>query len=1197
MKIKTLKILIFGKNEDSFAELKDLIRNLWPDNKIITVMDEYTGCELAAVENPDIIFLADNLNVTDSIEVCRKLKAEKKTSSIPIVFLTGTYTDKATRKLALEGGVDAFLSSPIDESELVLQLRTMVKIKNARFVKHEKKEPADNGIEDQYQKPQFKLSSTQEMIEFIQKDNEARKLNDRGYSDWDQQMSKKIQRILVPGGSIADLELSDIIDAVSIQNMMENFYELSQIPMAIIDTNGNILVGVGWQDICTKFHRINPDSCTNCIESDVYLTQGIPEGEFRLYKCKNNMWDIATPIIIGNEHKGNLFLGQFFFDSEPDNEELFVGQARRYNFPVKEYLDAVERAPRISKKTLDQAKAFLLNLSRSISHLSYSNILLAKAITQQKKIEDALRYSEELLNKAQEIAHLGSWSLDLITNTLTWSDELYNIFGLKPNEFAATYEGFIDAVHPEDREMVNSAYTNSIQEGKDSYRVEHRIIRKRTGELRYVLEKCEHFKNKSGKIVRSVGMTHDITARKVEEARLIKLNKTLAALSKSSQAMSQFVEENDYLRQVCKIIVEDTDFTMVWIGYARDDEAKTVEPVASAGFDKDYLSSIRVTWDDSKTGRGPTGTAIRTGKMCMCNNMFTDPDFIPWREQAIKRGYAASIVFPLKTGEKTIGAISIYSAAPDSFLEDEINLLTELANDLAHGINTIRLRTAHKKAEEALSESHSRLELLVKERTRELQITNELLQKEINIGKQQEIDLKLAEEKYRTVADHTHGWEFWLDKDENFLYCSPSCERITGYKATDFLQKPQLLYEIIHPDDIKAFRSHRKTKELGQAKENELEYRIIHKDGSVRWIGHECQPINDELGNYKGTRGSNKDITGRKDVEQQLKTSNQKYRLLSANITDGIFICRHGRLEYVNKAMKRIFGYTKYKMEGIMLSHLALPEYKEELNQILHLNSPGNQLRNIEIDCLKKDHTIIHVEILLNYVAREKVIYGVLHDITDKKQIQKNIVKAIIMTEEKEKAHFSKELHDGLGPLLSAIKLYLQWSERPNSQNSRVEIIHKAEDILEEALTTVKEISNKLSPHLLNYYGLTSAIQSFVDKLEETSTIKINFESNVTIRLGNEIEAAFYRAVIECLNNTMKYAKARNANIILDYTGDQLQLLYTDDGIGFNLEETLAVKKGLGLYNLQNRIQTIGGKIVMFSSPGKGVNYQIDVKL
>lgn len=1197
MKDRTSKILIIYNQVDSIISLKTLIEKIFHQAIVLTALTGNKGIAIAAAETPDVILLGQHLHDMDRFEVCQMLKADSKTDHIPIIFLIDANAAKETRKRALECGVEAFLANPVDESELTLQIRAMTTIRMASSRKQGVKERMQALADEKFSELSDAGNSLHDPFQRNKGENKERTPGTDSVIGSEEKVRDKLNQVLSPKGNIADLELRDIIDATSIQNLMENFYELAQIPVAIIDTKGEVLVGVGWQDICTKFHRKYPESCNNCIESDTNLTYGIPDGEFKLYKCKNNMWDVATPIIIGNEHKGNLFMGQFFFDSEPKDKQLFRDQAERYGFPPDEYMSALERAPRISRKKLDQAKAFLLNLSRSISQLSYSNILLEKANTQQKKIENALRESEELLNKAQEIAHLGSWSLDLVTNKLTWSDEIFRIFGLSPQEFSPTYEGFLEAIHPDDREAVNSAYANSIRDGQEGYRIEHRIIRKDTGELRHVLEKCEHIRDESGKIVRSVGMVHDVTASKEEEEKLRKLNKTLAALSKSSQAMSQSQEELDYLNQVCKIVVEDTDFAMVWIGYAQNDKAKTVLPVASAGFEDDYLETIKVSWGDSEHGQGPTGTAIRTGKMCMCNNMFTDPYFEPWRAQALKRGYAASVVFPLKAGNKTFGAISIYSKEPDSFLKDEISLLSELASDLAHGITTIRLRNAHQRAEEALSKSHSELEKLVKERTRELQIANELLQKEINIGKQQELNLKLAEEKYRTVADHTHGWEFWLDKDEHFLYCSPSCERITGYKATDFLQNPGLLYEIIHPDDLKIFRSHRKTKELGQVKENELEYRIIHADGSVRWIGHECQPINDESGAYKGVRGSNKDITRRKEVEQLLKTSNQKYRLLSANINDGIFICKNGRLEYVNKAMKRIFGYSKFKMEGLMLSQLALPDYQEELNQILHLNSSSNQLRNIEIECSKKDHTIIHVEILFSYVAREKVIYGVVHDITDRKQIQKNIVKAIILTEEKERAYFSKELHDGLGPLLSAIKLYLQWSERPNSANSRIEIIHKAEDILEEALTTVKEISNKLSPHLLNYYGLTSAIQSFVDKVEETTDIKINFESNVNIRLGNEIEAAFYRAIIECINNTMKYAKAQHISIILDYSEDQLQLHYTDDGIGFNLPETLSVKKGLGLYNLQNRIQTIGGKINMSSSPGKGVNYNIVVKL
>jgi hypothetical protein len=112
----------------------------------------------------------------------------------------------------------------------------------------------------------------------------------------------------------ANLELAEIVDTKAIQSLMENFYKLTHIPIGIIDIRGNVLVGVGWQDICTRFHRANPEACKHCIESDTKLSAGIPPGMFKQYKCKNNMWDVGTPIMVGSQHAGNIFLGQFFFE-------------------------------------------------------------------------------------------------------------------------------------------------------------------------------------------------------------------------------------------------------------------------------------------------------------------------------------------------------------------------------------------------------------------------------------------------------------------------------------------------------------------------------------------------------------------------------------------------------------------------------------------------------------------------------------------------------------------------------------------------------------------------------------------------------------------------------------------------------------------------------------------------------------------
>jgi len=495
----------------------------------------------------------------------------------------------------------------------------------------------------------------------------------------------------------------------------------------------------------------------------------------------------------------------------------------------------------------------------------------------------------------------------------------------------------------------------------------------------------------------------------------------------------------------------------------------------------------------------------------------------------------------------------------------------------------IRDITEIKQAENALKQLNEELEDRVKERTFDLVKSNEVL--------------RITEEKYRTVSDFATNWEFWIDSNDRMLYCSPSCERNSGYTANEFVQNPQLIFDIIHPEDLPDFKEHNENEKTAHVCDHEIQYRIIRKDGAVRWMGHFCQPVFDASGKFRGIRGSNQDITARKKTEEMLTTSNQKYKLLSENITDGIFVCKNGCFEYVNMAIYAIFGYPEKELEGMKLTQLIGSENNQNLETILYSKETANQSYEMETICLKKDHSIIYVELLLNYISKDKLVYGVIHDITEKKDIQKNIVKAIIQTEEKERAYFSKELHEGLGPLLSTIKLYLQWSERLNNNTSRTEIIDNAEEILEEAILTVKEISGKLSPHLLTNYGLSSAIRNFVDKLNVSATCNIIFESNSTRRINVEIEASLYRAIIECINNSIKYAEAANIHILLEDSGNQIQLQYKDDGIGFDIQEALAQQKGLGLFNLQNRLNTIGGAVDLISEPGKGVDYQFTVNI
>jgi len=226
----------------------------------------------------------------------------------------------------------------------------------------------------------------------------------------EERIRKKLNAILLPEGDIGVLDLAEILDSQVIQSLMDDFYRTTHIGIGIIDLNGKVLVATGWQDICTKFHRINPETCKNCIESDLYLSRDVEPGTFKLYRCKNNMWDIATPIIVGGRKLGNLFLGQFLFDDETADYDYFRSQAHNYGFDEVEYMAALDRVPRWSHQTVDAAMAFYTKLAGIIASLSYSNIKLVRSITERNHAENEihklnLELEQRVIDRTEQLNH------------------------------------------------------------------------------------------------------------------------------------------------------------------------------------------------------------------------------------------------------------------------------------------------------------------------------------------------------------------------------------------------------------------------------------------------------------------------------------------------------------------------------------------------------------------------------------------------------------------------------------------------------------------------------------------------------------------------------------------------------------------------------------------------------------------------
>lgn len=209
----------------------------------------------------------------------------------------------------------------------------------------------------------------------------------------------KLDTLLEPDAEIGEEELINVINRREIQALMDDLYKVTGLGIGIIDLKGNVLVGTGWQDACVKYHRVHPQTRQNCLESDLLLTKDVPEGKVIAYQCKNCMWDMATPMYIGGKHVANVFFGQFFYEDETPDWEVFAAQAQRYGFEREAYLAAVKRVPRVSREKADALIAFYAKFADLVSKLSFSNVKLARTLLENQHIESALREAKEGLEQ------------------------------------------------------------------------------------------------------------------------------------------------------------------------------------------------------------------------------------------------------------------------------------------------------------------------------------------------------------------------------------------------------------------------------------------------------------------------------------------------------------------------------------------------------------------------------------------------------------------------------------------------------------------------------------------------------------------------------------------------------------------------------------------------------------------------------
>jgi PAS domain S-box-containing protein len=337
------------------------------------------------------------------------------------------------------------------------------------------------------------------------------------------------------------------------------------------------------------------------------------------------------------------------------------------------------------------------------------------------------------------------------------------------------------------------------------------------------------------------------------------------------------------------------------------------------------------------------------------------------------------------------------------------------------------------------------------------------------------------------------------------------------------------------------------------------------------------------------------DITEQKMIEEALVVSkeqaifNEKRFSLLSNLTfEGIILHQDMQIADVNKSMLRICGFRKKELLGFDLVTLLFPE---QYHQMLRSKMGNINSAPFEALLVRKNGEELSVELenKMIHIRNRAIAALAVRDITERKATEKQLLKAIIKAEEDQKTKFAQELHDGLGPILSNVQMYFQWLAE--SDENRTFVLDKGLMSLKRAFNTLREISNNLSPHILHDFGLIKALERFVEQLPALATPQINIESLCeTQRFEPNIEVTLYRVTTELINNSRKYGKAKQINIKITESIDYIFVDYTDNGVGFNVNEALENRNGHGLINMQNRIKTLNGEIIINSGLNKGIH-------
>jgi PAS domain S-box-containing protein len=701
---------------------------------------------------------------------------------------------------------------------------------------------------------QFDADGTLLSYDGVIKDITERKQAEEAVRESEGRVRQKLESLVSPEGDIGTLELGDILDREVLPSLMDDFTRLTGMATAILDTRGNVLVATGWQEICTRFHRVNPVTAGSCNESDLHLSKNMKRGEYVAYKCRSNLWDVVTPLYIGNRHMGNIFTGQFFYEDDRVDDAVFIQQAEKYGFDREAYLAALHRVPRFSRQKVQELMDYLVKLTDFISRLSFSNLTLARTVNERNRLLDSLQESERKYRMIFNNAILGIFRTSPDGAFLEMNPAFARMYG---------YESFADMasavqdhtqqlyVHAEDRIRLE----NQLAQGNviTAFDVE---FYHRDGHAIWISINAHAVQNAEGVTLYNEGTAEDITERKRMESELA---------AKHGELMASFEQLTATEREL-KSQLEKLTFIQDALVKSEERFRLTLDATRDGIWDWDVVKGTTFFSHNWYTMLGYEPGELPASHATWRSLVY--PEDLGPAEQMMKdhirthAGYAVEVRMRTKQG----GWRWILSRGRVVELDAKGNP--------ARVIGTHTDIDERKRAEQALADSEAFLVDIINTQP-------------------------AAVYRIRSKANRP----FVIDGSYHFSYDFISdryCE-LTGLSRSELTTNPLATLQLIHPEDINSFIEENKKADLALAR-FVWEGRMVVRSQTL-WVHIESVPRIAANGDRLWT-GVLIDITARKLIQGTLMRVNQKLNVLSEltrkDLTSFIFILK----SYVELAKK-----------------------------------------------------------------------------------------------------------------------------------------------------------------------------------------------------------------------------------------------------------------------------------------------------